>query len=143
MPRISPTIRARWCDSGDIAKLVADSLHTSAVAGWLVPDEDRRRSMLNAVSRIWIEHALLFGEAFLLGDRSAAAVCHPSRPSGVARRTDALIAAVIQPVSVGPGSMALGVRTPSGAQDQEALPATTGLRLWPGAARDSVALGDE
>jgi hypothetical protein len=81
MPRISPTVRARWCDSGDIAKLVADSLHTSTIAGWLVPDEDRRRSVLTAVSRIWIEHALLCGEAFLLGDRSAAAVWfHRYRP---------------------------------------------------------------
>ncbi|MBM0236969.1 hypothetical protein JNW88_07090 [Micromonospora sp. ATA32] len=81
MPAIPSTVRARWCDIGDVASLVADSLHTSATGVWLVPDEDHRRDVLTAVSRIWVEHALLFGEVFLLGDRSAAAVWfHRYRP---------------------------------------------------------------
>jgi hypothetical protein len=81
MPGIPPTVRAGWCDSGHVTSLVADHLHTSALGAWLVPDDDRRHSMLTAVARIWVEHALLFGDVFLLGDRSAAAVWfHRYRP---------------------------------------------------------------
>lgn len=78
---IPPTVRARWCDRGHVTSLVADHLHTSAIGAWLVPDDDRRHSLLTAVARIWVEHALLFGDVFLLGDRSAAAVWfHRYRP---------------------------------------------------------------
>ncbi|PZG01732.1 hypothetical protein [Micromonospora deserti] len=81
MTAIPPIVRARWCDSGHIATLVAGSLHTSAIGVWLVPDDDQRCNVLTAVSRIWVEHALLFGEVFLLADRSAAAVWfHRYRP---------------------------------------------------------------
>jgi hypothetical protein len=81
MPGIPPTVRARWCDSGLVASLVADSLHTSTIGAWLVPDHEQRRALLTAVARIWVEHALLFGEVFLLADRSAAAVWfHRYRP---------------------------------------------------------------
>ncbi|SCL34351.1 hypothetical protein GA0070624_4967 [Micromonospora rhizosphaerae] len=81
MTGILPTVRARWCDIGEIASLVADSLPAAAIGAWLVPDEDQRRSLLTAVSRIWIEHALLVGDVFLLADRSAAAVWfHRYRP---------------------------------------------------------------
>ncbi|MEH0985549.1 hypothetical protein [Micromonospora sp. CPCC 205556] len=76
-----PTIRARWHDIADTADLVATSLRTSALGAWLVPQEDRRGAVLTAASRIWVEHALLFGEVFLLADRSAAAVWfHRYRP---------------------------------------------------------------
>lgn len=81
MPTTPPTAHARWCDSGQVAGLVADSLHTSPIGAWLVPDHDQRRAILTAVARIWVEHALLFGEVFLLADRSAAAVWfHRYRP---------------------------------------------------------------
>ncbi|MFF0371967.1 hypothetical protein [Micromonospora sp. NPDC005087] len=74
MTGILPTVRAHWRDIGDVASLVADPLHSSAIGAWLVPDEDQRRSVLTAVARIWVEHALLVGEVFLLRDHSAAAV---------------------------------------------------------------------
>jgi hypothetical protein len=81
MPAIPPTVRARWCDSAQVTGLVADYLHTSALGAWLVPDDDQRHSLLTAVSRIWVEHALLFGDVFLLRDSSAAAVWfHRYRP---------------------------------------------------------------
>ncbi|MEU2613921.1 hypothetical protein ABZ570_20395 [Micromonospora sp. NPDC007271] len=77
----TPVIRARWGDIGWIADLVADALHPTALGAWLVPDELRRPSVLAAVARIWTEHALLFGDAFLLQDGSAAAVWfHRYRP---------------------------------------------------------------
>jgi hypothetical protein len=66
--------RARWCDVADIVKLVADALFHSATGAWLVPDERRRRDVLSAVTRVWTEHALFFGEAYVLDDHSAAAV---------------------------------------------------------------------
>lgn len=69
-----PVERARWCDIADIAELVAESLARDPIGAWLVPDECRRRDVLTTVTRIWTEHALLFGEAYLLNDRSAAAV---------------------------------------------------------------------
>ncbi|MBQ0905426.1 hypothetical protein [Micromonospora sp. U21] len=81
MRRIPPTVRARWCDSGQVSSLVADSLHNAAIGAWLVPEHDQRRTVLTAVARIWVEHALLFGEVYLLADRSAAAVWfHRYRP---------------------------------------------------------------
>jgi len=81
MTGIPPTVRAHWCDSGDVANLVAESLHTSTIGEWLVPDDDQRCALLTAVARIWVEHALLFGEVYLLADRSAAAAWfHRYRP---------------------------------------------------------------
>ncbi|MGQ5262096.1 hypothetical protein ACTWLT_15215 [Micromonospora sp. ZYX-F-536] len=81
MRRIPPTVRARWCDRGQVSSLVADSLHNAAIGAWLVPEHDQRRDVLTAVAHIWVEHALLFGEAYLLADRSAAAVwLHRYRP---------------------------------------------------------------
>ncbi|MFJ8579559.1 hypothetical protein [Micromonospora sp. NPDC093277] len=76
-----PVVRARWRDIGWIADLVTDSLNPTALGAWLVPDERRRPSVLAAVARIWTEHALLFGDAFLLQDGSAATVWfHRYRP---------------------------------------------------------------
>ncbi|PZF92017.1 hypothetical protein [Micromonospora deserti] len=74
MKRLLPVARARWGDITDIVNLVADTLVTSTTGAWLVPNEHRRRDVLKAVTRIWTEHALLFGEAYLLEDHSAAAV---------------------------------------------------------------------
>lgn len=69
-----PVCRARWQDVPDIVDLVAGPFAGSAVGAWLVPDDRHRRLVLTAVIHIWIEHALLCGEAYLLQDRSAAAV---------------------------------------------------------------------
>ncbi|MEU1968521.1 hypothetical protein ABZ541_17915 [Micromonospora sediminicola] len=82
-----PVIRARWCDVGRIADLVAEALSPTALAAWLVPDAPRRSTVLAAVARIWIEHALLFGDAFLLPDGTAATVWfHRYRPIPPPRR---------------------------------------------------------
>ncbi|MGY4898635.1 hypothetical protein ACWEEK_24010 [Micromonospora aurantiaca (nom. illeg.)] len=90
-----PVVRARWCDIARIADLAADALSPTAVGAWLVPDEQPRPTVLAAVARIWIEHALLFGDAFLLPDGTAATVWfHRYRPiPPPARYTDRLAAA--------------------------------------------------
>ncbi|GHJ52901.1 hypothetical protein Nm8I071_22080 [Nonomuraea sp. TT08I-71] len=76
-----PVVRARWCDIDLIAELVAGTLSPTALGAWLVPDERHRSTILAAAARIWIEHALLFGEAFLLPDGTAATVWyHRYRP---------------------------------------------------------------
>ncbi|MFJ6198236.1 hypothetical protein [Micromonospora sp. NPDC092111] len=76
-----PVVRARWCDIGRIADLVTEALSPTALGAWLVPDERRRPTILAAAARIWIEHALLFGDAFLLPDGTAATVWfHRYRP---------------------------------------------------------------
>ncbi|MFE9692105.1 hypothetical protein [Micromonospora sp. NPDC005806] len=77
----TPVVRARWCDTGRIVDLVTDALSPTALGAWLVPDERCRRSVLAEVARIWVEHALLFGDAFLLRDGTAATVWyHRYRP---------------------------------------------------------------
>ncbi|MCW3842633.1 hypothetical protein ONA70_21260 [Micromonospora yasonensis] len=77
----TPVVRARWCDTGRIVDLVSNTLSPSALGAWLVPDESRRPAVLAAVARIWVEHALLFGDAFLLRDGSAATIWfHRYRP---------------------------------------------------------------
>lgn len=87
-----PVVRARWCDISRIADLVTESVSPTALGAWLVPDERRRPRVLAAVARIWIEHALLFGDAFLLPDGTAATVWfHRYRPiPPPARYTDRL-----------------------------------------------------
>ncbi|GAB3229584.1 hypothetical protein RMN56_08550 [Micromonospora halotolerans] len=74
MNRTLPVCRARWRDVHDIVELVAGPFADSATGAWLVPDDRRRRDVLTAVVRVWTEHALLSGEAYLLQDHSAAAV---------------------------------------------------------------------
>lgn len=69
-----PVRRAHWQDLPDMVDLFVDPLALSDIGAWLVPDAPRRRDVLSAVIRIWTEHALLFGDAYLLQDRSAAAV---------------------------------------------------------------------
>ncbi|MEV0810309.1 hypothetical protein [Micromonospora sp. NPDC050200] len=76
-----PVVRARWSDINRIADLVTEALSPTPLGAWLVPDERRRPTILTAVARIWTEHALLFGDAFLLPDRTAAtAWFHRYRP---------------------------------------------------------------
>ncbi|WP_240944485.1 hypothetical protein [Micromonospora thermarum] len=74
MTNTLPVCRAHWADIPDIVELVVAPFVGSPISEWLVPDERRRRDVLSSVIRIWTEHALLFGEAYLLQDRSAAAV---------------------------------------------------------------------
>ncbi|PSK66328.1 hypothetical protein B0E53_01710 [Micromonospora sp. MH33] len=69
-----PVCRAHWQDIPHIVDLVVGPFADSTIGAWLVPDDHRRRNILSAVVRVWIEHALLFGEAHLLPDHSAAAV---------------------------------------------------------------------
>ncbi|KKK04249.1 hypothetical protein [Micromonospora sp. HK10] len=89
-----PVVRARWCDTGRIVDLVTDTVSATALAAWLVPDQGRRRQVLAAVTRIWVEHALLFGDAFLLRDGSAATVWfHRYRPLPAPPRYAARLAA--------------------------------------------------
>ncbi|MCX4472951.1 hypothetical protein OOK41_21995 [Micromonospora sp. NBC_01655] len=77
----TPVIRARWCDTGRIAALVTEALAPTDLGAWLVPDERHRPTVLAAVAQIWTEHALLFGDAFLLPDGTAATVWfHRYRP---------------------------------------------------------------
>ncbi|MBQ1056675.1 hypothetical protein [Micromonospora sp. C32] len=93
-----PVARARWCDIGRIADLVAEALMPTALAGWLVPDAPRRLPVLAAVARIWTEHALLFGDAFLLPDGSAATVWfHRYRPIPAPHRYADRLAAAAGP----------------------------------------------
>ncbi|MEU8301297.1 hypothetical protein AB0C04_28910 [Micromonospora sp. NPDC048909] len=90
-----PVVRARWCDIARIADLAAETLSPTAVGAWLVSDEQHQPTVLAAVARIWIEHALLFGDAFLLPDGAAATVWfHRYRPiPPPARYADRLAAA--------------------------------------------------
>ncbi|SCG68964.1 hypothetical protein [Micromonospora inositola] len=74
-------VRARWRDIDRIVDLITDTLSPTPLGAWLVPDEPGRSGALAAVARIWTEHALLFGDAFLLQDGTAATVWfHRYRP---------------------------------------------------------------
>ncbi|MEG3635635.1 hypothetical protein [Micromonospora palythoicola] len=76
-----PVHRARWCDLDWIVDLLTATLVPTHLGAWLVPDERRRPAVIAAVARIWTEHALLFGDAFLLRDGTAATVWfHRYRP---------------------------------------------------------------
>ncbi|GAA2219870.1 hypothetical protein ACFY2R_27005 [Micromonospora olivasterospora] len=76
-----PVDRARWCDIDLIVSLVTATVSATPLGAWLVPDERQRPVVLAGVARIWTEHALLFGDAFLLRNRTAATVwIHRYRP---------------------------------------------------------------
>ncbi|RFS43185.1 N-acetyltransferase [Micromonospora craniellae] len=55
--------------------MIAEALHPSPLAEWLVPDDARRARVLAAVAAIWVEHAMFYGEVHLVDDWSAASVC--------------------------------------------------------------------
>ncbi|TCC00197.1 hypothetical protein E0H26_00360 [Micromonospora zingiberis] len=77
-----PVNRARWRDIDWIVDLVTATVAPTTLGAWLVPDQRRRPAVLAAAARIWIEHALLFGDAFLLKDGAAATVWfHRYRPT--------------------------------------------------------------
>ncbi|MFI7025997.1 hypothetical protein [Micromonospora sp. NPDC049900] len=76
-----PVHRARWSDIDWIVDLVTATVAPTSAGAWLVPDRRRRAAVLAAVARIWVEHALLFGDAYLLANGSAATVWfHRYRP---------------------------------------------------------------
>jgi ribosomal protein S18 acetylase RimI-like enzyme len=76
-----PIRAAHWADKHAVAALIADALHTSPLAAWLIPDEPRRRDVLTDVLEIWVEHALIFGDVHVTDDLTAAAVgLHRLRP---------------------------------------------------------------
>ncbi|GIJ81184.1 hypothetical protein SAMN05443287_10424 [Micromonospora phaseoli] len=81
MPVSLPVNRARWCDIDWIVDLVTATAVPTPLGSWLVSDQRKRPGMIAAVARIWVEHALLFGDAFLLKDGTAATVWfHRYRP---------------------------------------------------------------
>ncbi|SCF19203.1 hypothetical protein GA0074695_4200 [Micromonospora viridifaciens] len=72
---------ARWADKDLVAALIADALHPTPLAAWLVPDPQQRRQVLTDVAAIWVEHAMFFGDIHLTDDHTAAAVgFHRYRP---------------------------------------------------------------
>ncbi|MEV4196716.1 N-acetyltransferase [Micromonospora globbae] len=81
MEPISRIRAARWADRQAVAALIADALHPSPLAAWLVPDPASRRQVLTDVLAIWVEHALFFGDVHLTDDLTAAIVgFHRYRP---------------------------------------------------------------
>ncbi|GAB2965993.1 hypothetical protein GCM10027280_63220 [Micromonospora polyrhachis] len=76
--------RARYAEVGVIAALVAESGHTLPITAWLVPDELGRCAILIEAVRIWVEHALFFGEIDVICDEDglagAAVWFHRYRP---------------------------------------------------------------
>ncbi|MFI7523971.1 N-acetyltransferase [Micromonospora globbae] len=72
---------ARWADKNPVAALIADALHPTPLAAWLVPDLSRCRQVLTDVVAIWVEHAMFFGDIYLTDDLTAVTVgFHRYRP---------------------------------------------------------------
>ena len=72
---------AGWADKDRVAALIADALHPTPLAAWLVPDPPQRCQVLTDVAAIWVEHAMFFGDIHLTDDDTATAVgFHRYRP---------------------------------------------------------------
>ncbi|MFI7517657.1 GNAT family N-acetyltransferase [Micromonospora echinofusca] len=72
---------ARWREQDSVAAVIAEALQRTPLAAWLVPDEEERGRVLTDVAKIWVEHALFFGDVYVTTDLAAAAVCfHRLRP---------------------------------------------------------------
>ncbi|MFJ8577932.1 N-acetyltransferase [Micromonospora sp. NPDC093277] len=70
---------ARWTDKDTVAGLIADALHPTPLGQWLVPAAHRH--VLADVLRIWVEHAMFFGDVHLTDDLTATTVgFHRYRP---------------------------------------------------------------
>jgi GNAT superfamily N-acetyltransferase len=70
-----------WADKAAVAALIADALHPSPLAEWLVPDAGQRHQVLTDVVGIWVEHAMFFGDIHITDDLTAATVgFHRYRP---------------------------------------------------------------
>ncbi|MEU7842658.1 hypothetical protein AB0B39_17040 [Micromonospora sp. NPDC049114] len=87
-----PRIRAaHWANKDHVAALVADAVHPSPLATWLIPDPSPRRRILTDVLAIWIEHAMFYGDIYLTDDATAATVgFHRYRPISPPYRTSDL-----------------------------------------------------
>ncbi|MCG5467058.1 N-acetyltransferase [Micromonospora sp. MED01] len=70
---------ARWADKDHVAALIADALHPSPLATWLIPDPGPRRRILTDVLGIWIEHAMFYGDIHLTDDAAATVGFHRYR----------------------------------------------------------------
>ncbi|MEV1013064.1 GNAT family N-acetyltransferase [Micromonospora sp. NPDC049801] len=70
---------ARWADRDHVAALIADALHPSPLATWLIPDAGPRRRILTDVLGIWIEHAMFYGDIHLTEDAAATVGFHRYR----------------------------------------------------------------
>ncbi|MET8041493.1 N-acetyltransferase [Micromonospora sp. NPDC005215] len=70
---------ARWSDKDHVAALIADALHPSPLATWLIPDPGPRRRILTDVLGIWIEHAMFYGDIHLTDDAAATVGFHRYR----------------------------------------------------------------
>ncbi|MEU8180246.1 hypothetical protein AB0B86_05635 [Micromonospora sp. NPDC049047] len=70
---------ARWADKDHVAALIADALHPSPLATWLIPDPGPRRRILTDVLGIWIEHAMFYGDIHLTDDDAATVGFHRYR----------------------------------------------------------------
>ncbi|GAB3153137.1 hypothetical protein GCM10027290_45490 [Micromonospora sonneratiae] len=57
-----PVRRARYREIDPITDLVTAAVEQLPVAAWLVPDPQRRSATVADVVRIWVEHALFYGE---------------------------------------------------------------------------------
>ncbi|MFJ8582793.1 N-acetyltransferase [Micromonospora sp. NPDC093277] len=81
---MEPNIRIRaahWADKDAVTALIADAVHPSPLAAWLVPDSQQRRQLLADVLLIWVEHALFFGDVHVTEDLTATTVgFHRYRP---------------------------------------------------------------
>ncbi|MEU5725040.1 GNAT family N-acetyltransferase [Micromonospora sp. NPDC047738] len=72
---------ARWADKDGVAALIADALHPSPLAAWLVPNPQQRHQVLVDVLAIWVEHAMFYGDIYLTDNFTAATVgFHRYRP---------------------------------------------------------------
>lgn len=72
---------ARWTDKEEVVALIADALHPTPLAAWLVSDPPQRHQVLADVVGIWVEHAMFFGDIHLTDDHTAATVgFHRYRP---------------------------------------------------------------
>ncbi|GAA4733566.1 GNAT family N-acetyltransferase [Phytohabitans rumicis] len=70
----SRIVRADHRDVDDVAELIADAFQYLGIAVWLVPGRQDRRAVLRDHIRIYVEHALTYGEVHMSGDRSGVAV---------------------------------------------------------------------
>ncbi|MEU9510891.1 N-acetyltransferase [Micromonospora sp. NPDC048170] len=61
---------ARWTEQDPVAAVIAGALQPTPLAAWLVPDEEQRGRVLTDVARIWVEHALFFGDVYVAAGRA-------------------------------------------------------------------------
>lgn len=67
-------IRATATDAPEVSELVATAFHQLEVSCWLVPDPVQRARILPAYFRIYVDHAMAYGQVHLSASRAAAAV---------------------------------------------------------------------